>query len=126
MLFGVLVVCHIVCRFRFSRYAYQPRIHDISLCVYSSPCVAVVCVFVQGVRWADQQVSKQENKVLDALACPNLEAFLDDVTNQRKRTGAVEWSAEGERRREPEEWGRRYSVVVLTCHFCANKQEGLL
>lgn len=55
-------------------------------------------VRAQGVRWADQQVSKQENKELDALACPNLEAFLDEVTNQRKRSGAVEWSAEGERR----------------------------
>ena len=51
---------------------------------------------VQGVRWADQQVSKQEDTGLDPLACPNLEAFLDEVTSERKRTGAVEWSTEGE------------------------------
>ncbi|CAN0129726.1 unnamed protein product, partial [Ectocarpus sp. 4 AP-2014] len=51
----------------------------------------------KGVRWADQVVPKQEDKkVLDALECPNLEAFLDEVTNHRKRTGAVEWSAEGQ------------------------------
>ncbi|CAN0345472.1 unnamed protein product, partial [Hapterophycus canaliculatus] len=54
-------------------------------------------MFFQGVRWADQHIPKpEEGKALDALACPNLEAFLDEVTNHRKRTGAVEWSAEGE------------------------------
>lgn len=59
-----------------------------------------VCSFTpQGVRWADQHIPKEEeSKVLDALACPNLEAFLDEVTNHRKRTGAVEWSAEGKQR----------------------------
>lgn len=41
--------------------------------------------------------------MLDALACPNLEAFLDEVTNQRKRSGAVEWSGEGEGRRKGRE-----------------------
>ena len=32
------------------------------------------------------------------MTCPNLEAFLDEVTSERKRTGAVDWSTEGEQK----------------------------
>lgn len=51
--------------------------------------------------------------MLDALACPNLEAFLDEVTNQRKRTGAVEWSAEGRAQGTSE----RTTVVAVAAIF---------
>lgn len=50
----------------------------------------------QGVRWADQQPLKKKASGVDALACPNLFAFLDAVTAERKRTGAAAWSGEGE------------------------------
>lgn len=49
----------------------------------------------QGVRWADQHAEEKPQTVFDALACPNLDAFLDAVTNERKRTGALEWTVEG-------------------------------
>lgn len=60
---------------------------------------ALVLRCTQGIQRADQQTPQREDDALDAdaLKCPNLEAFLDAVTSQRERTGAVKWSPEGKR-----------------------------
>lgn len=79
--------------------ALPPPFCSLAVVVNTSLLFCIPCavyVLWQGVRWADQQPTKKEDTGLDPLTCPNLEAFLDEVTNERKRTGAVEWSTEGE------------------------------
>lgn len=95
------------------------KVYNVRPCTalyYPSPSVPYTpnMTFPQGVRWADQHSEKKPQTVFDPLTCPNLDAFLDAVTNERQRTGAVEWSTEGK--------CRQYLVIMWYANV-VNKQE---